>query len=456
LGELVGIPKLSVDFDTVSDADLLTYCRRDVEILVRLWVKWFEFLTTHDLGQWYRTLPSQAFGAFRHRFMHHTILIHNHKRALALERQTYHGGRVECLRVGKFTSGPFYKLDVNSMYPYVMRKFTYPTSLVGYEKNVSVAYLYHRLRKYHVVADVTLTTPVAAFPHKVNGHIAYPLGTFRTSLTTEELKLIRETGTIHEVHAVSHYRAAPIFRDYVDYFYPLKASYTADGNATFRAITKGLLNYLYGKFGQRGLSDKLLGDCPPGEYRIVDCVDVETNKRYSLIYIGGRVIRRERTDESYNSFPAIASEVTSNSRLYLFTLLQQAGRSNVYYMDTDSLVVSEAGLANLNSYVSDDALGGLKLEGQADFLDIRAPKDYTFGAKTRIKGVRSNAIRLASNVYRQDRFPSIQGLLRQEQMTSYVVTQVTKTLAREIYSGDVTPDGYVLPFQLPLELPAPV
>lgn len=450
LGELVGLKKLEVDFDVVGDEELARYCRRDVEILLALWRQWFDFLDEHDLGRWHRTLPSQAFGGYRHRFLRHKVLIHNHEKALLLERSAYHGGRVECLRVGAFNEGPYYKLDVNSMYPYVMHEYNYPLSLYHYEEKPTLSYLANKLKRYHVIAHVRITTEIPAFPVIVAGHLSYPVGEFDTVLTTEELKLILQVGSVDRVYRLAYYRAAPIFRDYVDYFYPLKVRYDEEDNLTFRTICKGFLNFLYGKFGQRGISDKVLGSCDSKRVEVIDVVDLETHERYEILYIGGTIIRRRHTDEAYNSFPAVAAEVTANARLYLHALVNHAGRCNTFYMDTDSLIVNGEGYARLSGMVHSTALGALKREGVADYLEIRAPKDYTFGSSVRIKGVRSSASEVAPGVYVQEKFPSVQGLLRQGSMAHYRVEEATKVLSRQITSGVTDGEGFVRPFVLPL------
>lgn len=44
LGNDLGYEKLKVDFDTVSESDLITYCRRDVEILERFMIDYIGFI----------------------------------------------------------------------------------------------------------------------------------------------------------------------------------------------------------------------------------------------------------------------------------------------------------------------------------------------------------------------------------------------------------------------------
>lgn len=456
LAPLVGLEKLEIDFATVSDEELEVYCRRDVEILLGLWRKWLDFLQIHDLGKWCRTLPSQALGAYRHRFMRHKVLIHDHEAACKLERRAYHGGRVEVLRTGHFEGGPFYKLDVNSMYPYVMRRYPYPAALYRYVEKPTPVYVVQKLKRYRVIADCLVETSNPAFPQSIHGHTCYPVGQFRAVLCTEELRYLLQVGQIHQVYACSYYRGAPLFNEYVDLFYSLKARYDGEDNVAFRVITKGFLNFLYGKFGQRGLKDTIIGECPLDVVRVVECYDLKSGKPFDLIQIAGKVIRRDREDESYNSFPAIAAEVSANARMVLFSLLTLAGRDNVFYLDTDSFIVNERGYRGLAEYCHPSRLGALKVEGITSEIEIRAPKDYTFGGEDRIKGIRENATQIAPGVYRQDRFPSIQGLLRRENLEEYVVTKETKRLSRTITGGTLTEEGFVLPFRLPLAVPFPL
>lgn len=448
LGELVDLPKLEVDFEGVGDEELETYCRRDVAIVLALWEKWLSFLQLHDLGKWCWTLPSQALSSYRHRFMRFGILVHNCEEALELERQSYHGGRTEVLRVGEFTGGPFYKLDVNSMYPYVMRRSTYPVRLYKYSPRANVPYLRRLLEKYLVIAECLAETEEAAFPQYLDGWTCYPTGIFRGVFTTPELKHLLERGQIHEVYRLAYYAHQPIFGQYVDFFYNLKARYTEEGNKAFRSICKGFLNFLYGKFGQRGMEDKIIGTCPLDWMKTEEHFDWEAQEWVDLVYLCGQVIERRKRGESYNSFPAIAAHVTANARLYLWHLIGLAGRNNVFYVDTDSLIVNQMGYKHLEPLAHPTRLGGLKVEGVSDYLEIRAPKDYTFGPNCYIKGIRDNAISLADGVYEQDKFPGLAGILRKGDCDDYVIERTVKRLAREIHSGEVTQGGHVLPFQL--------
>ena len=161
---------------------------------------------------------------------------------------------------------------------------------------------------------------------------------------------------------------------------------------------------LYGKFGQNGR--KWIED---GRYEWPYPVEgwacPDPNKgAVRLRNRLGRVQRLATDGESENSIPIIAAEITAHARVWLWELITQAGQENVYYVDTDSLIVNASGLSRLQPHINNAALGGLKCEGVSDYSVFNAPKDYLFAGETRIKGVRASAETLGVNTYRQDTF----------------------------------------------------
>ncbi|GAJ14922.1 unnamed protein product [marine sediment metagenome] len=127
--------------------------------------------------------------------------------------------------------------------------------------------------------------------------------------------------------------------------------------------------------------------------------------------------------------------------------MQQAGWGNYFYCDTDSLIVNEVGKCRLMKTMSNTSLGGLKVETSGLSVILRGLKDYSFGTKLVIKGVRKNAVKLSDGVYTQEKWPSFRGLLRSGKPEDYVVETVTKHLTRKYTKGDVTVDGVVLPYE---------
>jgi len=450
LGQNVGLPKLEVDFETVTDEALAVYCRRDVEILVRWWQRWLAFLDEHDLGNFGITIARQAFNAFKHQFLGTKVGIHNHSTAMALERDAYHGGRVECFRVGKLPPGTYYKVDVNSLYPAMMKWYPMPTKLVGLQENVDLGYLDHLLRDHLVIAEVALDAREPTYVKQVGGRNCYPTGSFFTTLTTPELKLARINDEVKGVGRVAIYEGGNIFSEYVDFFYDLRQQYKAEGNRVYQQICKDLMNKLSGKFGQRGYKQEIVGEAPIDEVWVKPYWDVDTDEPFKVYCFGGKVIEQRMTGESWDSLPAIPAHICAYGRLYMWSLIQKAGTRHVAYTDTDSLLVDEEGFSNLEDVVDQVALGMLKLEGVAQNVEIYAKKDYLFGTLAVSKGIKKNAVEIEPNLYEQFHFSTIKYAFRAGNLDGVDVFKVRKCVRRIPASGAIGKDGWIRPPHLHL------
>ncbi len=450
LGESLGKHKLSVDFDTVDDRELYTYCRRDVEILVTLWREWLRFLDKEKLGNFGITVAAQAFNAYRHRFMHEQIGIHNHATAAKLERESYRGGRSECFRIGKLPPGPYYKLDVNSLYPAMMKWYPMPSKLTGVLEAVSVQYLKDLIADQSIIAQVALHTDDPLYVYRMNGRNCYPTGDFIATLTTPELELALIRGDVKGVGLVAKYEPADLFGPYVDFFYALRRKHSAGGNQVQARICKMFLNSLQGKFGQRGYSQKIVGDVPLDEIWIRHAWIPEEGKHAVVYAYGGKIIEQRAGGEPFDSFAAVPAHVAAYGRLYMHSLMQQAGPEHVYYMDTDSLIVDQAGYNHLEALVDPHKLGMLKLEGIAQDVEIKAKKDYKFGELCTRKGIKDNAVALGDDLYEQWHFSTIKYGFRSGNLDTVEVHRIRKQVHYDALAGRIREDGTVVPPRLRL------
>lgn len=446
-GERIGIPKLKIDFDTCTDSYLSTYCKRDVEVELANFKLFVRFLHGNNISRLTCTIGSTAMAAYLLNHYNKTIYIHNNKEAIDLERESYCGGRVECFYIGERKNATFYIIDVNSLYPYVMRNELYPNRYYKTIHNPTIKTLKTLLKNYSVIAKVLIKTNLSAYAVK-RGRTIFPLGQFWVSLTTPELKFAIDNNHILKIERTVIYQQEALFKTYVDKFYSLRQDFKSAGVEAYEVICKLLLNSLYGKFGQKCDIWEKIGNCPNEPDRVEVVYKQGCNKPYKLRYLLGEIFESTGTIESFNSFPAISSHVTAYGRLYLFKLMNMAGVGNYYYCDTDSLIVNEKGLDNLASLLHDTKLGYLKLEESSPFIDIRGLKDYTTSKKNVIKGIRKTAVEIAPMVYQQERWPSFRGLLRTDNPNSYTISTVIKTLKREYTKGHVSSDGQVRPFVL--------
>lgn len=445
IGKEFDLPKQEADFATCTDDELSAYCHRDVEILVRAWQYWLSFLDEHDLGNWAITTAGQAWNAYRHRFMPCKIGIHNREDAILLERESYKGGRCEVWKLGRFLGGPFYKLDVNGLYAYVMREHPSPQKLVKVIVNVTPGYLAKLLDRYMVIADVYLDTDLPVYPLRIDGFNVFPVGSFRTCLTTLELKFGLEHDHIKAIGQCALYERKHLFKGFIKYFTPLRQAYKASGDTGRSLLCKMIRNALYGKFAQRGYSQETIADAPLDVVKVTKWVDAETGEKCIDWTFGGKVIRQTYHGEAEDSFPGIASHVAAAGRLLLWDYAQLAGQENVYYADTDSLIVNQAGYDALAAWLDPLKLGYLKVESQAQDLEIIAKKSYALGKDRTLKGVKKNATRTPDGKWKQTQFTSLKWAFASGTLEDVITYEVEKEEHATLYHGHVDDQNNVHP-----------
>ncbi len=448
MGEQLGLQKLPMPDVKTDDREWFTYCKRDVEVLSQYLLEFITFLEGNDLAGLGLTVASQAFRSYRHRFMEHEIIIHSDRRALFLERDGYSGGRVEAFFIGQLSGQPLYKLDVNSMYPFVMKEHAYPTRLVSYSEVVPLKRLENLLARYYVLADCTLNVNQPAYALKHNHKLIFPIGSFQTVLHPPELIYALVHKEVIRVNRLALYDRQPIFDGYVDYFYQVKLEAIRQGDKIQREQAKLFLNSLYGKFGQREVVSKIVAN--PGEYQFsrITGYSESLDRSVEVNYLGNKIELRYSGGESAYSFPAIAGGVTAYARMYLWELIEAAGKLNVFYCDTDSLVTNQAGFERLTPYLDPNRLGALKLEGESQSLLINGAKDYVFGSEIKHKGLPKSALQLNDNLWEYDQFRGFKTWIKDGLKPGVEVYKRQKERIGVYDKGTILPDGSVIPLRL--------
>jgi hypothetical protein len=171
-----------------------------------------------------------------------------------------------------------------------------------------------------------------------------------------------------------------------------------------------------------------------------------------LLHIGKTLYKLEPTDENmYESFIPISSLITAYARMTLVKYILLVGRENLYYVDTDSLIVNDVGLKNLNSFIDDKKLGYLKVEGESNHSCFYRPKYYIFGNEFKCKGVKKNARVLEDSkdkiVIEQSQFEKFKTSFRKGSINKVNVRQLKKTMSK-IYDKGLLNGVNVIPYHI--------
>lgn len=448
LGDQLNLPKLQMPDDIEDNLKWFVYCKRDVEVLSQYILDFMHYLKDNNLCGLGLTLASQSFRTFRHRFMSTPIIIHNRKEAISIERQAYSGGRVEAYHIGKLPTQTYYKLDVNSMYPFVMKDNDYPVEFVAYGENVDITRVIALSQQYYLIGIIELDTDQPVYAYKDKHKLIFPIGHFITALHQSEIIYAVTHGHFISALKLAAYRKGPVFSDYVDFFYRMKLRAEDDHNPVIRHQAKIMMNSLYGKFGQQEVISKVVPNVTGFKYGRFTGYSEALGKRVEVNCLGADMELSYKQGESVYSFPGIAGAVTAYARLYLWDLLQIAKVENCFYLDTDSLVVNQEGYDRLASYLDNTKLGYLKLEDTSDSFTIWGAKDYQFGADIKHKGVPKSAKELAVGSWQYEQFRGANTWLADGLDTGVKVYTRTKQRISGYDKGIVNPDRSVSPLVL--------
>ncbi|GAH49507.1 unnamed protein product, partial [marine sediment metagenome] len=154
----------------------------EAQTMYQLYQDRIALMDAEEWGDWKETPATQAMTNYRHLFMADPIHIPKDERLALLCRACYFGGWHEALRIGIYDTGPYYELDVNSLYPAAMSWRTYPNKFLGVKVAPSLTWLKRKRTLYEVLAICIVTTDRPLLPvHGING-VMRPTGTHRAYL----------------------------------------------------------------------------------------------------------------------------------------------------------------------------------------------------------------------------------------------------------------------------------
>lgn len=494
LGESIGVQKSQ---KPSNDAPLIVwadYCYQDCQVLKHAVMSLINFVKDNDLGTFGLTVSAQAMFAYRSRFIEDNcqILIHGNKRAINLERQSFHGGAVHCWFKGKvvkedeydslplslhdekpYRLGPVHYLDVQSFYPSIMHSEPLPYKLKRMYDNPSEGEFNEALESKGVIADVTLDCDEPGFPVTRAMRTYYATGRLRTVLPYPELARAVSEKCIVKINAMATYEVGFIFRRFVYYFWQLRKEYEKNGNLPMAYMCKLMLNSLYGKFGMKKYrwedAKNHPSPVPFGYFFERGERDKETQVFRSMCWLPQKQCSSvcetfecngihcanpgdcgKPPLEYEDSFPAIPSYVTSHGRERILVYRAKALRKNCYYSDTDSIHTNDVGLYRLQNagLVSSGELGYLRLVESAYSAEYRGYKDYTFNGVDTIAGMKKDATNKTPDSYEQLQFQRLHSILRGEQLNSVAVQRVIVPKPRPELLGEVDASGIVSPPRL--------
>lgn len=323
------------------------------------------------VGELPMTLPSLAMVLWR-KTLTEPILTPRESCLKELERKAYHGGRTECRKVGIENTVTF---DINSQYPSVMLNGVFPVNYLG--RWVDEYTGHHGVYEIEYEQTATDRLPVLYDPDQKRyayaGHGYY--------YQPEIEKLIAVGGRVtRTIQGYEYVRMGNPFQSFIRFWWDLRLSAQLEGNEGLRYVAKILMNSLYGKLGQReiGWSMQVLTGA-----RMRELMDQGIE-----FYDYGNFCMVQEAIRNEHVFVGMAGYVTSQARVLLYDYANTVPMDAVWYMDTDSVHVSEP---YAESFISTVEIGGLKEEKRDEFAYAGKKLYYPKHGKLTAKGIGKSA-----------------------------------------------------------------
>lgn len=446
--------------DTETTSDILSTLKSIpatadylAQIAERYLCEWFDAVESQRLGPIKTTLASQAWAAFRHRFLSHPLLCHCDVQASNLEYAGTFSGRAECFRIGHI-DGPLYHYDVKSCYPSLLKGEPIPCRLKHVREGNASSLIAAMASGYVCVADVTLSTNVPQFPLKMQSITCWPTGTFRTVLIGRELQAAMKLVPQPIVHVFAAYETDCIFDKWIDWAVGYREQCKSGNDSVGENVAKLLTNSLWGRFAKRDRHWRNVdNDCSVVDWEDwFERVPGETQMQHFRSFGG---LTQCLEDEGYNreAVPIVTAFINSLGRDYLWRLMSYVGRENVVYCATDSVILTSMGNATLAGGQATMAIGQCRLSLQAvyDCLNIRGIHHYDALGLDVDAGVPMSVSRDENGVAHWSTVEPLSGpMSRGECPTARIVPRKRDTNVKYLH-GVVGKDGRVTPHHILLE-----
>ena len=430
VAQSIGMRKLNLPPDTAKHNTWEKYCMRDAEITYRVVSDLVNYIGAENLGNWQPTGAGMAYATWRHKFMTHKPLVHSDVEALTAERAAMHTGRAEAWRHGSLSWDVWTEVDMKNAYVRIASECELPTKLKFRTGPLTLAQYGKLSEIYRVNCRVTVTTEEPTVPFHNGQRTLWPTGTFTSWLWDVEVNELLASGAIVKIRDAYTYTRTPMLRDWANWVLHLLSPESGDVSPVVRTWAKHCSRALIGRLSLRSPKWEQFGANPGGITGISHVTDGETGVTSRLMHVGDRTLIETARTEGRDSLPQVTGWIMAECRVRLWGAMRTAGLAEIAHVDTDSLIVSRAGLEALRAAWGQGWRDDWQVKGSWPRMIIYGPRNYRAGDRRWAAGVPKKAKETLPNTFHGERWHGLAGDVEAGRASSVTVETGTWVLVK--------------------------
>ncbi len=374
-------------------------------------MRWWQ---ENGAGRWQDTIGAAAYQWWRTTVEPKTVLEHQHPDATRHEEAAVHGGRVQLFWFGSagradpsaetlaaspravdvHLGTPIYKLDVRSMYVSILAAREFPVRLLSRLRVRTPTELASACRSVGVLATVRVRISSPRLPYRCPQRgTVYPAGEWWTTLAAPELDGCVARGEIVAVGEAWAYQMGRPFAAFAQAITRLRTAALERRDTLGGTFCKMMGNALGGRLAKTGKGWTSEPD-KPCRRRWGPWAESSLDTGHRTLCRGIAGVRQRYINKGTRpgGLTACFAWLTAYGRVLLNSYMEVAGNGQVLWVDTDGLVVTQAGLDRIVAagLVRSDAPGFLRVEEEVSHFAARTPKHYVSGDRWTLSGVRDD------------------------------------------------------------------
>jgi hypothetical protein len=448
LAEEQGVKRGRFNYERASVEQLTKRCEDDVSLLADAVAATMTWLRVEDLGNFRPTGSGQSHAAWRKRWMpERSVRVHDNGWALYAERRAMHTGRTEAWRLGEIPE-KLHEFDLNLAYCRIAAHNALPQWLNGESGSMTVKQYRQTPPEQTVLADVTVTTDLPLVPVTRDERVIWPVGTFRTQLWSPEIDLLLDRGAKVEFNYCWLYKTGWALSDMASWIIEQLLREPGELHPAVARTIKHWARTLVGRMALRYRQWDYDGENERPDLCISYEPDLDTGDVHREMRIGNTVLLLAQLAESKSSCPMVPGWVQSRCRAILWQIAEAAGTQNVYYMDTDGVLIGEQGRFFLERKGLKGRDWQLLYKGGYNGVTIHGERNVEIGDDHRLAGIPKGAERTDTMTFEGEMWSGLERALEQGH-TDYVSVMPAKwKLKPQSHRREAVDGFFTVPYRL--------